>query len=296
MDERAVAEPVRREAERAVGRKRREQPLEPPLALFEGKAREVLAVEVQQVEDEVDELPGALAGEQPLQRLEARAPVGHQDGDLAVEQRLVDRQALRLGDNGREALGPVVAMPAQEPDLAAVDAAADAVAVELDLVQPALAGRCALHERGELRQKLIGQGRARSLFAGGCRDLHRGAALAGAASQVRTPRAAPHCPGGRRAKTRSRADERAGAARPWSPAREEAAPGGAASCQGHFASSRLGRRPHSVSAQPRRLSPRASSANSAAGRGAPNAAEQPPAASPPSALRTVLAVASFLSG
>ena len=59
---------------------------------------EVVAVEIDQVEDEVDELADAALAEGVLQGLEAADAVGIEDDDFAVENGLAEREFLNRGD------------------------------------------------------------------------------------------------------------------------------------------------------------------------------------------------------
>ena len=131
-------------------RQRAQQRLEPGLALLERQAPDVLAVEVQQVEDVVDDLAFP-AREPSLQGLEARAPVRQHGSDLAVEERLRGRErGDGVADFGK-ARRPIVPGTGDEGDRAALDARADAIAVELDLVEPVVAVGRRLHQARELR-------------------------------------------------------------------------------------------------------------------------------------------------
>src|SRR5438876_3810494 len=110
-----------------------------PLAILERRAGEVVPVEVEEVEDEIDQSPVTVALEDVLQRLKAGRAIRLDDHDLTVEQRGLRRQRRgRLRDLG-ETIGPVLAGAREEPHAAALDPAEDAVAVELDLMQPLVA-------------------------------------------------------------------------------------------------------------------------------------------------------------
>ena len=120
------------------------------LAGLQGLARDVDAVQLEEIEDEVDELALPLPGERFLQGLEAGAAVREQDGDLAVDLRAARFQRLCRRDDLGKVAGPVVAAPAPQGHRPALDAAADPVAVVLDLVQPAVAFRRGFDERRQL--------------------------------------------------------------------------------------------------------------------------------------------------
>src|SRR4029077_5935173 len=75
------------------------------------------------------------------QRAEVRRPVVAGDHRLAVDQ---ERRRLDAGlgiNNGREAIGPVMAVAREAADTRAIPAHHQAVAVVLDLVEPERAGR-----------------------------------------------------------------------------------------------------------------------------------------------------------
>ena len=99
-----------------------------------------MAVEVEEIEDEVGEgLFGAfLKG--GLQVGEAGGAVVGEDDDFAVEDGGFGGERGDLGGDGLHAVGPVEAGAGEELDLRAVFAGLDAVAVELELVQPAFGG------------------------------------------------------------------------------------------------------------------------------------------------------------
>ncbi|GAO05602.1 hypothetical protein PSR1_04516 [Anaeromyxobacter sp. PSR-1] len=128
---------------------RAEQAAQRVLALEQRPPGEVLAVEPEQVEDEVGER-AAPAGERLLERLEAGPAAGQHRGHLAVEQRAPRRQRLGGARHLGELRGPVVAAPAPQRGAPALQRAADPVAVVLRLVHPALARRRRRHERREL--------------------------------------------------------------------------------------------------------------------------------------------------
>ena len=81
-----------------------------------------------------------------------RAVVVERD-DLAVDQQ--SGSALRLLGDGRELVGPVQALAGLQRGLAVLDAQLHAIAVELDLVAPAVAAGGRSTERAELRRDEI---------------------------------------------------------------------------------------------------------------------------------------------
>ncbi len=145
---------------------RSEQRAERPLALVQRHAREIVAVEVEQIEGEAGELVSPAFGERVLKGGEARDPVRVLDHDLAVDQRvLTGERRERLGEQP-VAVGPVLAGPGQQADRAGLEARERPVAVELDLVQPLVAfghARARGRELGPhgLRQRRLERARQR---------------------------------------------------------------------------------------------------------------------------------------
>jgi hypothetical protein len=127
---------------------RSDEALEPLLASVEFHTRQVLPVEVHEVEDEVDE-PAVAAGRQGvLKGLEAGRPVRQQYRDLAIEERLTRGEPGGRRRDLRESRSPVVSIAAPERGATLVDPAEDAVAIELHLVEPGVAAGRGGHERG----------------------------------------------------------------------------------------------------------------------------------------------------
>src|SRR4029077_15615196 len=85
------------------------------LALLQRRAGEIAPVEVQEIEDEVDGLVGALAAERVLERVEAGDAARKAHGRLAVEHRVADPEAARRARNARQARRPVLALATQPP-------------------------------------------------------------------------------------------------------------------------------------------------------------------------------------
>ena len=134
-----------------------EQTGQPRLALHQRQGPQVGPVEEQQVEGHVDEDPARLELIALLERLEPRDPGPIQDHDLAVEQRLLHRQRRRGLRHRREPGGPVLAIAGQQLGAATLEPEQDAVAVELDLVHPLIAGWRAGHQGSELGRDPRGQ-------------------------------------------------------------------------------------------------------------------------------------------
>src|SRR5207245_797118 len=89
---------------------------------------------------------------------EAGVAVGAQDYYFAVEDAAVGGKGGDLGGDGLHAVGPVEAGAGEELDFGAVFAGLDAVAVELELVEPAGGGGWGGGEGGELWGDEFGEG------------------------------------------------------------------------------------------------------------------------------------------
>ncbi len=125
--------------------------LQPRLPLLQHQLLERLAVQAQQIEDEVDERStfGGIAG--ILHRLKARTAIGQDDCRLAVDERIVEPELPHGVCDFRERGGPVVAVARVERHTAPADARADPIAVVLNFVEPFVAGRRRGDERRQLR-------------------------------------------------------------------------------------------------------------------------------------------------
>ena len=122
-------------------------------SITQGHALQVVAVEVEQVEDEVDQSLALRIGQRVLQCLEAGPTAFIDDGDFAIEPCGFEAElAHGLGDAIQRS-GPFLAVSREHRHLALVDAAEHAVAVELDFMQPFIAGRNGVDQRGEHRRK-----------------------------------------------------------------------------------------------------------------------------------------------
>ena len=82
-----------------------------------------------------------------LQHGEIGRAVGGRHDDLAVDDRRAGVDVPGVVGDLPEALGPVVAAPGEDLDGLVGEMDLDAVAVELDLVNPALAGRAPSRSR-----------------------------------------------------------------------------------------------------------------------------------------------------
>ena len=114
---------------------------EPCLALDEWSLADVVAVEMQKIEDEIHQ-PGHVAGIRGgLDHAEGGYAVGEHAAQLAVEIG-VARDERRHGRGDRRIfMGPVESGAGEHPDTAAIEARMHAVAVEFDFVQPLVAFR-----------------------------------------------------------------------------------------------------------------------------------------------------------
>src|SRR5260221_7115540 len=144
----AVADSVRRP---------REHGSESLLARDEARIHQRIAVEMEQIEGAIDGARRVALREIVLERRERAHAVRLQVHDFAVDDPLAQRQRGERCRDGRELVGPVMAVAAEELRLAAADAADHAIAVELDLVQPVVALRHVGDQRRQLRQDLFRQ-------------------------------------------------------------------------------------------------------------------------------------------
>ena len=162
---RTVARDVIAVAQRRVRSGGVEQRAQCLLALLQRRAGEIAPVEVQEIEDEVDRLVGALAAERVLEGVEAGDAARKDHGRLAVEHGVADSEPACRARNARQARGPVLAVATQQPRRAMLDPAEHAIAVELHLVQPLVAfggrgdqgGELGSHERWQPRATSAGQ-------------------------------------------------------------------------------------------------------------------------------------------
>ncbi len=131
---------------------------------------EVVAIQVEQVEDDVGEPTADLSSGELLKRLKAGGTVGQEDGHLSVHHRVLDRQARHALCDGREVGRPVAPVSAQEAHLRVLQARQDPVAVELELVEPLVPLGRLLDQGRELRRDELRQAAgpgARQVLPGG---------------------------------------------------------------------------------------------------------------------------------
>ena len=139
-----------------------EQPLQPLLALDQRQLSHALAIQEQKIEGEEHELIGAALIHGRLQPAEDRYAVGIERAQLAVDVCGLHLQGLKGLDRATVPVRPVEPRARQQLRLAAVDSGVHAVAVELDLVQPAVTGRRLVYEARELRLDPLRWPRCRS--------------------------------------------------------------------------------------------------------------------------------------
>ena len=117
-----------------------DQLLQMRLALDQRQLPQIVAVEIEQIEGDHHDL-GRLALQLVLQHREVGGAVGGGHDDLAVDDRRAGADVPSIVGDLLEALGPVVAAPGEDLDRLVGEMDLDPVAVELDLVDPAVAGR-----------------------------------------------------------------------------------------------------------------------------------------------------------
>jgi hypothetical protein len=118
------------------------------LAVQQGRAGEVEAVEVEQIEDVIPQPIASTGLQVRLQVAEVRdAPLVFRH-DLAVEQRRIDLERLESRRDRWKALCPVECFACQQANITSIDSGLDAVAIELELVDPLRPpGRFVVQER-----------------------------------------------------------------------------------------------------------------------------------------------------
>ena len=123
--------------------------LQPLLALDKRQPTQILAVSEEKIEGEEDQGVGLALRKCRLQGAKSGTPAPVERHGLAVDHAV--RQGLRLLRDGGEFLRPVQPLACAQHRLAVLDPQLQAIAVELDLVSPAGAGRRLLDQLGELR-------------------------------------------------------------------------------------------------------------------------------------------------
>jgi hypothetical protein len=138
------------------------------LAVLKRRAAEIPTVAIEQVEGEEGQSGAIAAGNGILQAGKARCAIRFQTNELTIDQRSVDRQFPKPLREFRKFRRPVEAAARDEPNLAALNAGEQAVAIVFDLVQPVRSLRSLLYQCSELWPWVVG---------------HRGLARAGDAGQ-----------------------------------------------------------------------------------------------------------------
>ncbi len=117
---------------------------------------------MKQIEEEVTQrlLDAFLKGR--LQVGEAGGAVGGEHDDLAIKDEAFGGEPGHLRREGFHAVGPIEAGAGEELDFASILAGLDAVAIQLELVEPTFAVGRSSGWRGQLRRDEFGQ-----LFFGG---------------------------------------------------------------------------------------------------------------------------------
>src|SRR5262249_53882313 len=122
------------------------------LAFDERQVGEIAPIEVEEIEHVIDEAVALSRLERGLQRRKAGDPALVLDHDLAVEQRRVGgKRGDGMGDVGKFFV-PMEALAGEQTGLAIVEPRLNAIAVELDLVDPAGAGWRLGPQGGERRR------------------------------------------------------------------------------------------------------------------------------------------------
>ncbi len=116
-----------------------EKLLQPRLSLAQRQGAKILATFEQQIEGEIDECVGLAFGQSGLKRGEVRGAVFIQGTNFSVDDGV--RQIAGGSRDGRIFGGPVEPLARLQGCLASSHAHLDAVAVELDLVQPSVSRR-----------------------------------------------------------------------------------------------------------------------------------------------------------
>jgi hypothetical protein len=106
------------------------------LARHQGRAAQVVSVEIKQVEGMIDETVGVLFRELAPELLKVRQAGVAQYGGFPVDDQVVRRQCLRRLRDLVELLRPVIAAAGIDADPAVANVQLRAIAVDLDFMQP----------------------------------------------------------------------------------------------------------------------------------------------------------------
>ena len=148
--------------------RRSDQLQQATLALHERVPLDAFALEMNQIEREVDQtLSRRALRNRLLHRLETAASARKHHDEFAIDQPVRDAERADGFGDFRKPGRPVQPVPADQPDAPVRDHAADAIAIELDLMYPLVARRRCFGERCELR-----------IVLGGCHVWTRGDSVA----------------------------------------------------------------------------------------------------------------------
>jgi hypothetical protein len=123
---------------------------EPRLAVRQWQRHQILAVEMDQVEDEIDQVRAALPFRGVLDQREGGHAVRPHPAKLAIEIGLPGRYREERRGDSRIFAGPVEPGASQQMDIAAVEPCVHAISIELELVAPLVAARRFLYQLAEL--------------------------------------------------------------------------------------------------------------------------------------------------
>jgi hypothetical protein len=133
-----------------------EQGAQEPLALDQRHLAQVVTFDIRQVEKVENQAARLRPRHHVLQGLEIGRSVRHEHHGFAVQDCFLRREAAGGLGNAREPLRPVLAVPGDQAGrLTGPQVAQQAVAVELDLVQPISAGRNFVNQGGHLRAQFL---------------------------------------------------------------------------------------------------------------------------------------------
>ena len=124
--------------------------------------RRALAVQEQQIEGEEDELVSAALVHSRLQAAEHRHTIGIERAKFTIDVGGLRLQGLKGPDCTAIPVRPVQPRARQQLGLASLNSGVHAVAVELDLMQPAVTSRRLVDDARELRLNPLGRPRRRS--------------------------------------------------------------------------------------------------------------------------------------
>ena len=110
-----------------------------PLAVLQGGRAKIVAVEIEQIENGIRQAAVVVLAHFVLQGLEARSPIRQEDGNFAVQNGLADRQLAGGRGHSRKTIAPIPVRARKQRGLSSGDVADDAVTVELDFADPAIA-------------------------------------------------------------------------------------------------------------------------------------------------------------